>query len=206
MTRMALIPLLVGLLFNRAGLGSDVVWFKFIPSFSYKDISTFCSNTQLPKPLYLGVEVEGTQLISASLKNDTFELGTDRIQFFAEELSGIVFHPDSFNRLWIKSLALSDRLLKWVMANASYTINECAPTQPIMTIFPTQFIFTFNVNGLGESVLFSESQLGTFKGQRKDGGSYVATIQWKQKQYKPSSNRVIRNEEFGNDIILEKEF
>src|SRR3989338_94011 len=65
------------------------------------------------------------------------------------------------------------------------------PPQPLKTVSLAPFAFAFNVEGLGETVIFSESQLGTFKGQRKDGGAYVATVQWRQRQFEsgPDWNR-----------------
>lgn len=177
------ILLLFGIL-QQAVKASDVVWLRLTPNFSYKDISIICSTSQFSTTLYFGAEVEGTQAIRAVLKDSTIESIADKIAFLSEDLSGIEFHQDKFDRLWLKNLTLSARLLVWVFRNAGDPFLSCKPTQPLKTVSPTHFVFTFNVDGLGESVLYSESQLGKFKGQRKDGAAYVATLQLQQKLFR----------------------
>ena len=175
----------------HGAFAADILWLKLTPGFTYKDISTACSTTHFPKTLYFGAEVDGGQANLAVLKDSTFEPVANKIAFLKEELSGIELHQDKFDRLWMKNLTLSARLLGWVFTNAGDSFGGCKPPQPLKTVSLAPFAFAFNVEGLGETVIFSESQLGTFKGQRKDGGAYVATVQWRQRQFEsgPDWNR-----------------
>lgn len=182
------LSLFAGLVFGHGAFAADILWLNLTPSFTYKDISTACSTTQFPRTLYFGAEVDGNQANLAVLKDSTFEPVANKIAFLKEELSGIELHQDKFGRLWMKNLTLSARLLGWVFTNAGDSLGGCKPPQSLKTVSPAPFVFAFNVEGLGETAIFSESQLGTFKGQRKDGGAYVATVQWSQRQFESGSD------------------
>lgn len=168
--------------------GSEVMWLKIAPIFSYKDVSTSCSTSPssvVVGQLYFGAEVEGLVVKRASLKDNLIEVITDRIYFEERELSGIELFRDKRGQLWLKSLPMSARLLNWAFFNAdSGSTSDCKLTQSLLTIGPAPYTFDFDVDGLWESLSFSDSRTGKFGGQRKDGSAYTASLRFTQEQFK----------------------
>ena len=183
---------LCSFLFAGASHGTEIMWLKIAPIFSYKDVSTSCSTSPssvVIGQLYFGAEVEDMVVKRAALKDNTIEVITDRIYFDERELPGIELYRDKKGQRWLKTLPLSVRLLNWVFFNAdSGSTSECKLPQPLLTIGPAPYTFDFDVEGLFESLSYSDSRTGKFGGQRKDGTSYTARLRFTQEQFPSSQN------------------
>lgn len=172
--------------------GTEIMWLKIAPIFAYKDVSTSCSTSPssvVIGQLYFGAEVENMVVKRASLKDNTIEVITDRIYFDERDLKGIELFRDKRGRLWLKTLPLSVRLLNWVFINAdSGSTSECKLPQSLLTLGPAPYTFDFDVEGLWESLSYSDSRTGKFGGQRKDGTNYAASLRFTQEQFPSSQN------------------
>ncbi len=167
--------------------GTEMLALKIAPVFNYKDISKSCStfpSSVVVGQMYLTAEVEGDTVQSAALKDNLIEVITDRIYFTREELNGIEIFRNKKGQLWLKALPMSVRLLNWVFTNAdSGSTNECKLPQPLLTLGPVPYTFDFDIEGLWESLSFSDSRTGKFEGQRQDGATYAATLRFIQHQF-----------------------
>jgi len=163
---------------------AEILWLKLTPTFAYKDISTICSTGLAPTTLYFGAELENLQVNRAVLKDNNVDVITDKIFFLPEELSGIELYRDGMGRVWLKTLPLTARLLNWFLFNAGAGIPECKPSQPLLTVGPIPFSYSFAVEGLGEGGVSAESTFGKLFGNRKDGGAYQAELSLRASQYR----------------------
>jgi hypothetical protein len=178
---MKLIFLLFGFSFLVSGHAEDnLMSVKLTPYFSYKDITTACVNQSLPSQFEFVAKVQATTIVWGQLKESTSDFFAERIQFQVDELNQLEIFQDEFGRHWIKNLFLSERLLNWVFFRAGKSLNLCEPPQSLASITPQSVRFLFNINQLIESNLSLNSQKINFKGQRKDGSFYQASLRWKQ--------------------------
>lgn len=160
---------------------AQIVWVKLTKKFSYKDIDRFCTTDKaLAQPrMFFGAEVESGIVKAAVLKTDTFEPLVKRIVFQPQELSGVQIKSLSPGNYWVESLTLTARLLNWVFFNEG-GLDECYPTQQLVTLSPNTFQFTFDFS-LGLSLPVSlPSNTGKYWGKRKDGRAYQAALSFDQ--------------------------
>jgi hypothetical protein len=101
----------VGLFFSSLCFCNEVVWLKFTPQFSYKDISTSCTSDLFKSPRYLGLEIEGKTVVRASFR-DGFTAGiSTSVPFDSKEIKAIDIVKDKDGFWWVKSVALSRRMI-----------------------------------------------------------------------------------------------
>ncbi len=173
---------------------TEVVWLRLTPLFSYKDITLACSNfikpIHTPRDLFFAAEVNGITVQRAALRDSTSQMFAESISFLSSELVGIALTRDGKERLWLKALPKSARLLNWVFFRTTYTPDGCKPPLPLKTLEPAAFIFTFNPEELGGMPGSIDSQTGTFRGQRQDGYAYEASLRLTQRQLNSESEGV----------------
>lgn len=171
----------LGLLVCGASQATEVVWLKLTPHFSYRDITTICSTTIATKEVYFGAELEGNLALRAVLKDNLSGILADSIPFSPSELSGIVIHRDGAQQAWLRSFSASGRLLNWLFFHSGDSF-ECRPSQPLATLSPAPFDYLFDTDGLGDTLFFTDSNLGKFSGKRADGASYQAQLHFGQER------------------------
>lgn len=165
---------------------TDVLWLRLTPLFSYQDLTLACSNfvhsSFSPADLFFVAEVDGMTVNRAALRDRTTGDFPEVITFLPSELEGIELFRDKKERLWLKSLPQSARLLNWVFFRTTGIIEECKPPQALKTLGPSPFTFTFSSSELGGESSAIDSQGGSFNGKRQDGYAYQVFLKFTQRQ------------------------
>jgi len=151
---------------------TETVTLRISPAFGFQTYNVNCYDEDIfPKNVYLNAVFEGEQVIKATLIDNT-DLFSIVLELTSEELKGLSFYKDAAGRLWLEQATLNGRELNWLFTRS----RNCRPNLPIATLGPSPFTFTFDKNGLGEYVLATESQFGTFSGSLKNGETYNAKL------------------------------
>lgn len=177
------------LLFLTCAVGNsaEIVWVELTPMLSYKDLSTNCKTDGYFRH-YLGAEIDDREVKAAVLKAGGLEVFHHGISLKDQELAGLQFERDTFERAWLTGFALSERLIRWVLENSGGSLDGCTPSQPLISASPASFPFKFKLESVGAGPRVLTSNFGKFGGTRKDGRAYQAGIYFIQKQYKDLVN------------------
>ncbi len=166
---------------------TETLWLKLAPIFHYKDVSITCSaspSSVVNGQLFLGAQINNGAVQTVVLRNNLSEVLTDRFYLDATELQGVELYRDSRGQYWLKKLYLTPGLLNWIFTHAdSGSTSHCKLPQPLLTIGPAPYVLEFDIEGLGDSVSFSDSRTGKFYGKRLDETEYRATLRLTQKRF-----------------------
>lgn len=158
----------------------EILWFKLEKSFTYKDIDRYCSTEFSPSSFLMAVEVLDGIVKGALFKTNNSDFMAHKLPFTAAELLGVRFKVDSSGRKWLESMKLSARQLNWIFTRGSGM--DCIPTQPLATLGPNEFTYSFDL----ETILINPAEvlsiLGQFSGQRKDGRYYQISLSMVQQR------------------------
>jgi hypothetical protein len=164
--------------------GTDILWLSLKSTFSYRDLSTVCSNNYYPATLYFGAEVEGLEIKKAVFRDSLGSTAT-KITLTAEEIKDLVLHQDKSGQLWLKTVSMKNRLLTWMFFEAGGSaFSSCRPPQALASIDPALFSFDFKIDSAVEGMETAESNLGKFRGKLKDGAAYQVELQFSEKPYR----------------------
>jgi len=161
--------------------GSEIVWLQLTPMLSYKDLSTNCK-TDGYYHHFLGAEIDRGEAKAAILRAGGMEVFYRNTSFTADELKGLRFEKDSFDRVWLTEYRLGERLLLWIIQNSGSSLDGCNPPSQLVTVAPDPYAFEFKIEGLGAGPGTPSSQFGKFAGRRKDGRAYQAGLYFLQEQ------------------------
>ena len=175
--------LLAVIIFFASHAVADVLWLRFTPKLTYRDLFVACSGEFEAPTIYFASEVDGKKVLRAYLRDRAESVLVSSIAFEPQDLAGVELQSDKTDKTWIAQLTLSARLLNWVFFHSGDDFSGCKPSQPLATIDPGSFPFAFDLSDLGVHTDFSQSQLGKFKGRLKDGSAYQASIFLTQYQF-----------------------
>ncbi len=152
----------------------EIHWYKLERNFLYKDIDRYCDSHFAPVTLLMSVEVANGAVKGALIRDNFGDFLVKKVPFTATELAGIQLKADAGGKKWIESVKLSARLLNWIFFQSGSM--GCSPTQPLASIGPNEFNYTFNLANMLVSPAELISNVGDFYGQRKDGRYYQAIL------------------------------
>lgn len=150
--------------------------------YAYRDRDTNCSHNYWVVDMALAVQVKDDRAVKATF---TSHLGTgllvpDKfIDYTPSELSGMAFHRDAQGRTWIKTLPMSERILRWAFyeTRSLYCSPPYYSNQLLVSAVPASFLFHFDTSSM-EKGGPTASQTESFRGVRRDGYPYDARVQW----------------------------
>jgi hypothetical protein len=159
--------------------GAEVAWINLTPYLRYQDISVSCSTEFYPYTRYLAMEIENGTVTKAVVHRDLGVLGFNPFIFSQSEAKAIKVVKNENGDWRLSSFPLSARTLVWFFFHAGSELS-CIPPMPLKTIIPYGFEFTFESSFIGPY-----SNLGKFRGQRKDGGVYNSELEFLQEPFRP---------------------
>lgn len=166
---------------SLVGEAREIVWLDLTPQLTYRDLSTNCK-TDGYFHHYFGAELDGRDVKAAVLKAGGLEVYHRGIAFEKSELASIKLEKDALDRTWLTGLHLNERVLRWVLQNSGSALDGCTPSQPLTSVTPEPFTFSFEIESLGAGPMMPTSNFGKFGGTRKDGRAYQAGLYFVQKQ------------------------
>ncbi len=132
---------------------------------------------------YLGVEYKGDDVVKAYLSEDPGlgpSLSPSKIDFTPDQLGRLQFIRDSQNRVWVKQFEVSGKQVVWLL---NHTCLTGALGVPIKSIINKTETYTFDTEGLGETVLSTASVCGNFQGLYKDDKPFTGSFSFVQQKY-----------------------
>ncbi len=190
------------LLGTSSARATEILWLRVPSQFSYRDLSTVCSNESYPATLYFGAEVEGLEIKKAVFRS-SLSSTAEKIVLTSDEIKDLSLHQDKNGQLWIKTLLMKGRLLNWMIFHAGGSLfGSCKPPQVLASIDPTSFSFKFEVESVGEGTI--ESDLGKFRGRLNDGGAYQAELQFSESPHQNYSFEKDEESDWSNDELISR--
>lgn len=118
---------------------------KLRVSIEYSDIEYYCKSSAISKPFVFTLEVnDQNKAVRGSLRKDRNPLYSLK----KEELDNIHIISES-NIAWIKSLLLSDDLLRLFIYNDSNYRNMCSPPENLPDLKTDDYLIDFGVSSIG---------------------------------------------------------
>ncbi len=168
---------------------ADIFWLKMKFNHTYKDLTTSCKSIKHGEELLLAAEHENGRLTRVIMSNfpytSTYMAIYKSIELTSEQMGQIELFKDARGHYWVKKFPLPGYVLRWILVWATERSSFCPLPQPLWTISPAPATYDFEMEGVQEGIFTSYSQKLAFKGQRSDGESYEATLQFVQREYKP---------------------
>lgn len=118
---------------------------KLRVSVEYSDIEYYCKSSAISKPFVFALEVnDQNKAVRGSLRKDRNPLYSLK----KEELDNIHIILES-NVAWIKSLLLSDNLLRLFIYNDANYRNMCSPPENLPELKADDYLIDFGVSSIG---------------------------------------------------------
>lgn len=118
---------------------------KLRVSVEYSDIEYYCKSSAISKPFVFALEVnDQNKAVRGSLRKDRNPLYSLK----KEELDNIHIILES-NVAWIKSLLLSDDLLRLFIYNDANYRNMCSPPENLPELKADDYLIDFRVSSIG---------------------------------------------------------
>jgi hypothetical protein len=138
-----------------------------------------CEDLLGANPLKLEMELDEGKILKAHFISPAYPYQIPGPEFTPEEIAGVQLYTDPFHRLWVKSIALTQRQLFWWVteANWGYVFGE----RELATVAEPVVAAHFMTSGLGEEVLFSYSNCGKVSGTTKAGFPYFLNFEFVQR-------------------------
>lgn len=134
---------------------------------------------------YLGVEFDADNNISnAYLSEDPDDDGipASTVDFSPDELGKLQVFRDSQKRVWIKQFQISVRQVQWLN---THTCELAALGASIKSVSDGKLIFSFDTQGLGDSVLQTLPVCENFSGSYDNGKPFTGSYRFVQQAYEP---------------------
>lgn len=132
----------------------------------YSDIEYYCKSSAISTPFIFTLEIENNKAIRGSLKKD----GNPLYRLDPRELENIRIISDS-GLSWIKSMILSDDMLRLFIYGDSNHRNMCAPPENLDDLKSNTILVDFGVSSVGDllpKMLNSNQPVITGQTSKKD--------------------------------------
>lgn len=174
---------------------SQFVWLEFGTPITFKSMTNDCEDGVYPndytvRPVFFfSAEVRDKKVTRARVSKSTMDVRcsgpaplfmgySPSISFSESEIKEVELYFDKQNRPWVKTLPWNSRFLAWLVANKT----GCKPYEEPQKIEPAHALFQFKIDGLGDTVFETQTDIAVFKGFEKGGNAYRATLVLKQKR------------------------
>ena len=159
-----------GILFAFVSVASfaseTTIMVKLRPRLTYREALMTCSTVEDPAEIEFSGKVKNNSVTQAAMRELTHQVIAAKIGLVPAEMATIEVEKDTREWLRLKTFPLSERLLRWFFFNSG-SQGQCKPSQRLLTVEPSSFLFQFSPEG---------TNTGTFKGSLYDGTPYKAEL------------------------------
>lgn len=169
---------LITVLVPHSSKANQITWVELDPKFTFHDAGHSCSPMPLPDNYYFVALLDDSgKIIQADIRaisplfSGVGRFGPesgDAGVFTDAEAAEIVLKQDELGEYWVKSLPLSDRLLRalFTLTDFDNSLDDnCRPPENIAALTPLGTVFNFKPNE--STVYYTPEQI--FNGYKDDG-------------------------------------
>lgn len=183
--RIALAAFLTALWFGASVRAREIVALEIVPLLEYRDLSTSCSNTALPRVMRFEADVTPDDTVRRAMISRDGDSPTKKIELASAVAAAIELHRDVHGRAWIRRLPADASLIFWFFFHSSNEVfASCRPPMRLISVSPALVDFDFSIDTVQEVPGYSVSPSMKFHGRRVDGSLYESALGFEQRQRK----------------------